>query len=63
VYSTGRDLLKTGIIDCEDMLPETAYVKLMWALGHSKKLDEVEKIMKTNISGEITDRTRSDVFL
>ena len=63
VYSTGRDLLKTGIIPCEDMLPETAYVKLMWALGHSKKLDEVEKIMNENISGEITNRTRSDVFL
>ncbi len=63
VYSTGRDLLKTGIIPCEDMLPETAYVKLMWALGHSKKRDEVEKIMNTNISGEMTDRTRSDVFL
>jgi glutamyl-tRNA(Gln) amidotransferase subunit D len=63
VYSTGRDLLKTGIIPCEDMLPETAYVKLMWALGHSKKHGEVEKIMKTNISGEMTERTRSDVFL
>lgn len=63
VYSTGRDLLKTGIIPCEDMLPETAYVKLMWALGHSTKRDEVEDIMKTNISGEMTDRTRSDVFL
>lgn len=63
VYSTGRDLLKTGIIPCEDMLPETAYVKLMWALRHSKKRDEVEKIMTTNISGEMTDRTRSDVFL
>jgi len=63
VYSTGRDLLKIGIIPCEDMLPETAYVKLMWALGHSNKKEEVEKIMKKNFAGEISDRTRSDVFL
>jgi len=63
VYSTGRDLIKAGIIPCEDMLPETAYVKLMWALAHSKNKKEVKNIMKTNISGEISNRTRSDVFL
>ena len=44
VYSTGRDLLKAGIIPCKDMLPETAYVKLMWALAHGKNKEEVEKI-------------------
>ena len=63
VYSTGRDLLKLGIIPCQDMLPETAYVKLMWALGHSNKKEDIERIMKKNIAGEIADRTRSDVFL
>ncbi len=63
VYSTGRDLIKAGIIPVEDMLPETAYVKLMWALGQTKKRSEVEKIMKENIAGETTDRTRSDAFL
>ncbi len=63
VYSTGRDLLKAGVISCKDMLPETAYVKLMWALGHSKKHDEVEEIMRKNIAGEISTRTRSDAFL
>lgn len=63
VYSTGRDLLKAGVISCKDMLPETAYVKLMWALGHSKKHDEVEEIMRKNIAGEISTRTSSDAFL
>ncbi len=63
VYSTGRDLIKAGIIPLEDMLPETAFVKLMWALGNYDKRKEIEKIMKKNIAGEITDRTRSDVFL
>jgi len=63
VYSTGRDLIKAGIIPCLDMLPETAYVKLMWALGHSSNRDEVKKIMNTNIAGEISDRTKSKAFL
>ena len=63
VYSTGRDLLKAGIIPCEDILPETAYVKLMWVLGHGKKRDEIQKIMQKNIAGEISDRTQSDEFL
>jgi glutamyl-tRNA(Gln) amidotransferase subunit D len=63
VYSKGRDLLKAGVIPGEDMIPETAFVKLMWALAHSKNKAEVEQIMKTNIAGEISDRTRSDAFL
>jgi glutamyl-tRNA(Gln) amidotransferase subunit D len=63
VYSTGRDLLKAGVISCKDMLPETAYVKLMWALGHDKKREEVEKIMRKNIAGEISQRTISNDFL
>lgn len=62
VYSKGRDLIKAGVIPCEDMLPETAYVKLMWALGHSKKTDEVKKIMQTNIAGEISSRTRANCY-
>lgn len=63
VYSNGRDIKNAGVIPCEDMLPETAYVKLMWAFGHGKNTDEVKKLMKTNISGEISERTKSDVFL
>lgn len=62
VYSNGRDLIKAGVISCEDMLPETAYVKLMWVLAHGEK-KEIEKIMLTNIAGEISHRTRSDAFL
>jgi glutamyl-tRNA(Gln) amidotransferase subunit D len=63
VYSTGRDLIKMGILSAEDMLPETAYVKLMWALAQGKTQQEVAHLMSTNIAGEITKRTRSDVFL
>jgi glutamyl-tRNA(Gln) amidotransferase subunit D len=63
VYSTGRDLLRLGVIPGEDMLPETAYVKLMWVLPHAKGIKEVSKLMRTNLAGEITPRTRPDVFL
>jgi glutamyl-tRNA(Gln) amidotransferase subunit D len=63
VYSTGRDLLQLGVIPCEDTLPETAYVKLMWVLAHAKGAKEVSKLMRTNLAGEITPRTRPDIFL
>ncbi len=63
VYSTGRDLIQLGVIPGEDMLPETAYVKLMWVLPRTKDLDEVSSLMRTNIAGEITPTTRADMFL
>ena len=63
VYSNGRELLKAGVISGEDMLPEVAYVKLMWALAHAKDRDDVAKIMHTDIAGEISGRTISTTFL
>ena len=56
VYSTGRDMIVAGAIPLGDMLPETAYVKLMWAMGQTKDPDEVRKIMLTNIAGEFASR-------
>jgi glutamyl-tRNA(Gln) amidotransferase subunit D len=56
VYSTGRDLMKAGVISVEDMLPETAYVKLMWVLGQTQDPKKVVHLLKTNIAGEIKDR-------
>jgi len=56
VYSTGRDLQKSGVIPCY-MTTETAYVKLGWALGHTKDLNEAKELIKNNVAGEIV---RSD---
>ena len=53
VYDTGRDMLKAGVIEGEDMLPETALVKLMWLLGQGLDYEEVCMRMRQNISGEI----------
>ncbi|MDR2830728.1 MAG: Glu-tRNA(Gln) amidotransferase subunit GatD [Methanobrevibacter sp.] len=63
IYSTGRELLNAGIISCEDMTPETAYVKLSWALGQSENLEEVKNIMATNIVGELNNKTSLKHFL
>ena len=62
VYDTGRDLLKAGVISGEDMLPEVAYVKLMWILKHAEDRDEVVRRMAENIAGEITPTIGLDAF-
>ncbi|MEK6841666.1 MAG: Glu-tRNA(Gln) amidotransferase subunit GatD, partial [Nanoarchaeota archaeon] len=56
VYSNGRELMETGMIFLEDILAETAFVKLGWVLGHTKDKEEVKKMMLTNYSGEISGR-------
>jgi glutamyl-tRNA(Gln) amidotransferase subunit D len=54
VYTNLRKLsIQNKCIFAEDMTPETAYVKLGWVLGHTTKVDEVKKMMQTNIAGEI----------
>ena len=57
VYDAGRDLLAIGVIPLEDMLAETALVKLMWVLGQTKKVDEAKQLLKTNIAHEFSPRT------
>lgn len=61
VYNTGRDLVKAGVISVFDMLPETAYVKLMWALANSRDRDEAERLMRTPVAGEMGERRTIDV--
>ena len=62
VYSTGRDQLMAGIVSCEDMLAETAYVKLMWALANCEDVSEVSVLMGKNLVGEISSKSPSGVF-
>jgi glutamyl-tRNA(Gln) amidotransferase subunit D len=56
VYDTGRDLLSAGVIPGEDMLPETAMVKLMWALANSSDPEGTKDLMANNLRGEMSDR-------
>ena len=60
VYATGRDLLALGVIPLEDMIPETALVKLMWVLGQTQDVEEAKKLLTTNIAGEFSPRTLLD---
>ena len=63
VYESGRKLLSIGVIPGANMLPETALVKLMWVLGHTKNRDEIRKLVTTNIAGEITSRETYDAYI
>jgi len=53
VYETGREEQKIGIVPGKNMLPETAFVKLCWALANFDDINQVKKIMQINIAGEI----------
>ncbi|MBU0929648.1 MAG: hypothetical protein KJ623_01095, partial [Nanoarchaeota archaeon] len=55
VYSTGRELLKLGVISGDDMITETAYIKLAWLLGNYKK-NEVKELITKNLRNEISER-------
>ena len=54
VYESGRDLLDLGIIPLENMIPEVALVKAMWAMGNFQNKEEIKKIMLENISSEFS---------
>jgi glutamyl-tRNA(Gln) amidotransferase subunit D len=55
VYSKGRDLQELGVISGEDMLAETALVKLSWLLANHP--DKAKELMAKNLRGEITEET------
>jgi glutamyl-tRNA(Gln) amidotransferase subunit D len=62
VYSPGRKLLEIGVVFLGDMLPETAFVKLGWVLGHKAWRGTVatkEKMME-NVGGEFNERLGSE---
>jgi glutamyl-tRNA(Gln) amidotransferase subunit D len=57
VYDTGRDLVHAGVVPLEDMLAETALVKLMWALANSSSPEGAKELMKKDLAGEMTLRS------
>jgi len=63
VYSEGRMCREAGVLYLQDMLPETAYVKLGWVLGHVKSVEKAKEMMLTDYAGEITKRTLPRTFL
>lgn len=63
VYDTGRDLMTLGIVPASNMLPEVAYMKLCWVLGQTDDREEVQRLMLTPVSDEITDREPYNGYL
>lgn len=64
VYSAGRLLKQAGVIgDGADWLPETAMVKLMWVLGHTKDMEKIREMMMMNFAGELSKEIEVGTFL
>ena len=63
VYETGRELLDIGIIPCQNMLPEVAYMKLCWVLGQTRDPKKVREMILTPIAGEITEKEPQNGYL
>jgi glutamyl-tRNA(Gln) amidotransferase subunit D len=63
VYDTGRDLMDLGVVPLDNMLPETALMKLCWVLGHTNDHEEVMRMMRHSISHEITGREPHNGYL
>lgn len=61
IYTNCRRLANIGIIFGEDMLTETALVKLAWLLGNYKK-EQAKELIGKNLRGEITQRTEMEKF-
>ncbi len=57
VYDKAMDLVGLGVVPGEDMLPETAFVKLAWLLGNYKR-EDAKKLIPQNLRGEISEITK-----
>jgi len=56
VYATGRELLRAGVLYLGDLLPETAYAKMVWALGRAGQPTDVAQLLRADRAGEFGRR-------
>ena len=63
VYSTGRALSNHGVVYLEDMLSETAYVKLSWVFGQTNNIEKARHLMVSNLRGEYSEKSHPNAFL
>ena len=54
IYETGQRILECGGIPVHDMTQEAVVTKLMWALGQTKKREQIRWLFATNIVDEVT---------
>ncbi|MHA2395395.1 MAG: Glu-tRNA(Gln) amidotransferase subunit GatD [Candidatus Thorarchaeota archaeon] len=63
VYRSGVELLDIGVVPCEDMLPETALVKLMWVLANTKDQEAAKELLSKPLAGEIDMRSEESEYV
>ena len=52
LYDSSVSIAEAGLVLLDDVIPETAIVKLMWALSAARDSDEVTTLMLTSMAGE-----------
>lgn len=62
VYRNLRLVSNLGVVYCEDMLPEVAYVKLGWLLGNYSS-EDAKMLLDKSAAREIKSRSEYDEFL
>jgi len=63
VYRSGVELLDIGVVPCEDMLPETTLVKLMWVLANTKNQEAARELLLKPLAGEIDMRSEESEYV
>ena len=56
IYTNCRRLFNIGVIFGEDMLTETAFIKLAWLLSNFNKKEQVKELIGKNLRGEINEK-------
>ncbi len=60
IYTNTRRLHSLGALFLEDMLPETAFIKLAWLLGNEPQ--NARELMVKNLRGELSERRLGGEF-
>lgn len=63
LYATGQAALDAGAISAGDMTPEMTVVKLMWALGQTRSLAELQALLEMSVAGERDTPARHSDYL
>ena len=63
VYKALRTSYQVGVTFLQDMLPETALIKLGWTLGNYNDPEEIRRLMVNNLAGEINSLSKFAEFL